>query len=1832
MALKVGDRVRENTSSTGVGGLSLAGAPAGFQRFSSVLASGDITYYTLEENDKFEVGIGTYGSNNLERTTVLSSSNSGNKISLGGSGTVFITYPAARAVFENQNTETVIGASGIVFSDNTLLKSSKLVSLSDVSLSGTPANSTVFDLNITNKALTIGDMTGPSNNENVLVGYGAGSGITTASYNVVVGSQAAVTNKTGIKNVYVGSRSGPTASDASIAVYSSVAVGYSAGNKMRHESVAVGYESAKNSYNTGFVGLGYQAGEGLGDYSNIIGYQAGKSLGENYAIALGYRAGYNGAGESAIWIGQEAGSASTGSTKSIGIGKSAGESSSGTECIYLGEGAGTSNSTNNLIFIGNATPSSNGTLIKGDMDNKRVAVGAADVTLSDTFFVGVGSANDEGVVVKAAVSQVSNLTSWKDSSSNVLASVSKNGTISAFDLHSTGNGIQISSITPASTSNRLYNVGGTLYFNGSQLASAGGASPTAQYASGLAITNEGRVNYASGQAIANESDIVAVSGIAAYASGVGGGGGDVTTAQLNYVSGVAAYSSGVLTGGTPTFDDVNVASQIFHDGDADTYIKFAGTDEIQFFAGGKNMLILDEATNDKVVINDDGLNINFRVESNNEANLLFTDGANDKVGIGTSSPSYLLDVAGMAQTTGAIVGNSGIVLANNTPSVTTNTLYNDGGTLKFNGSTIGGVDTYTSGVATYASGQAISNQSNITALNTASGIATSLLAVSGTATSLIASSGIAAYASGQAISNQSSIGTNTSNISTNTARVNYASGQAIANESDIAALLTASGTATSLIASSGIATYASGQAIANEGDLVAVSGIAAYASGVSLTVKEADGSPNVSNVRTIVVSNGTLTDNGAGQVTVTTGGGGGGGGTSAEATYASGQAISNQNNITALLSASGTATSLIASSGIAAYASGQAISNQSNITALNTASGIATSLLAVSGTATSLVASSGIATYASGQAIANESDIAALLTASGTATSLIASSGIATYASGNTANISFGSNAEGDILIHDGSKFTRLAKGTDNYILKMNGNLPNWEAESGGSSLTAGSGVVVDGANRINVYGGTGNLQEIQLTSDNIFTPKMIFTGSGVKDTPVTLKVLSSHGAVNTSGTALSFEGTQGQLFGITDNLSSGNIFSVADITGLPLISADASGDVKLGEYGRYVGVGTGIPLYGFDVSSSGQFQKGIILSSYVPATTTNTLYNDGGTLKFNGSAVGGGGGDVTTTQLNYVSGIAVYSSGQAISNQGNITALLSASGTATSLIASSGIATYASGQAISNQSNITALNTASGIATSLLAVSGTATSLVASSGIANYASGQAVSNQANIATNASNITYVSGVATNKFTVTASDSNNYTFNGMGLSNGLDPDLYLHKGHTYYFDKQTASHPFRVSATDGGSVYQDAAGNSIEISGQGVLKFEVPQNAPDKLYYYCTSHASNMKGEIYTTNNVDEIIHVSGIAAYASGQAISNQSNITALNTASGIATSLLSVSGTATSLVASSGVATYASGNTANISFGSNAEGDILIHDGSKFTRLAKGTDNYILKMNGNLPNWEAESSGGVSGDTFATDLKIGRDSQNLVDFASTDNKIILRANNINQISLIDNVFGPEADSDVDLGTTSVRWKDAYVDSITVTGNGDIDGDLDVDGTTNLDAVDIDGNVQIDGTVTVGVDDTGKDVKFYGATSGSYLEWDESEDRLNLVGAAYVQEAVPANDTPTAEDATVTLDLKKGNFHNISLGQNVTKFEFINAKRGQRFILRITQNGSSAKTVAWTNVDYTTGGAAATVRWAGNVVPTMSTSTSHTDVYGFLCTNNAGSNFDGFIIGQDLPD
>jgi len=90
------------------------------------------------------------------------------------------------------------------------------------------------------------------------------------------------------------------------------------------------------------------------------------------------------------------------------------------------------------------------------------------------------------------------------------------------------------------------------------------------------------------------------------------------------------------------------------------------------------------------------------------------------------------------------------------------------------------------------------------------------------------------------------------------------------------------------------------------------------------------------------------------------------------------------------------------------------------------------------------------------------------------------------------------------------------------------------------------------------------------------------------------------------------------------------------------------------------------------------------------------------------------------------------------------------------------------------------------------------------------------------------------------------------------------------------------------------------------------------------------------------------------------------------------------------------------------------------------------------------------------------------------------------------------------ADSNIDITGGRNITISGELDAATL----DISGNADIDGTTNLDAVDIDGAVQLDSTLTVGVNDTGYDVKFFGATSGAYMLWDESTDDLVLAGAA----------------------------------------------------------------------------------------------------------------------------
>jgi len=119
---------------------------------------------------------------------------------------------------------------------------------------------------------------------------------------------------------------------------------------------------------------------------------------------------------------------------------------------------------------------------------------------------------------------------------------------------------------------------------------------------------------------------------------------------------------------------------------------------------------------------------------------------------------------------------------------------------------------------------------------------------------------------------------------------------------------------------------------------------------------------------------------------------------------------------------------------------------------------------------------------------------------------------------------------------------------------------------------------------------------------------------------------------------------------------------------------------------------------------------------------------------------------------------------------------------------------------------------------------------------------------------------------------------------------------------------------------------------------------------------------------------------------------------------------------------------------------------------------------------------------------------------------------------------------------------------DASADDLVLAGAAGIDlaGDLDVDGTTNLDAVDIDGAVQIDAGVTVGVDDTGYDVKFFGATASAYMLWDASADDLVLAGAAGIDLAGDLDVDGTTNLDVVDIDGAVDMASTLTLGSTLT--------------------------------------------------------------------------------------
>lgn len=98
--IKLFDRIKETSHSTGTGTFNLDGAAEGFSAFNTVYNNGDVLFYAITDGTRYEVGSGVYSSNQLTQRYPFSSTNSNNKVDFpNGVKEVYVVYPGKYSVY-----------------------------------------------------------------------------------------------------------------------------------------------------------------------------------------------------------------------------------------------------------------------------------------------------------------------------------------------------------------------------------------------------------------------------------------------------------------------------------------------------------------------------------------------------------------------------------------------------------------------------------------------------------------------------------------------------------------------------------------------------------------------------------------------------------------------------------------------------------------------------------------------------------------------------------------------------------------------------------------------------------------------------------------------------------------------------------------------------------------------------------------------------------------------------------------------------------------------------------------------------------------------------------------------------------------------------------------------------------------------------------------------------------------------------------------------------------------------------------------------------------------------------------------------------------------------------------------------------------------------------------------------------------------------------------------------------------------------------------------------------------------------------------------------------
>ena len=108
--------------------------------------------------------------------------------------------------------------------------------------------------------------------------------------------------------------------------------------------------------------------------------------------------------------------------------------------------------------------------------------------------------------------------------------------------------------------------------------------------------------------------------------------------------------------------------------------------------------------------------------------------------------------------------------------------------------------------------------------------------------------------------------------------------------------------------------------------------------------------------------------------------------------------------------------------------------------------------------------------------------------------------------------------------------------------------------------------------------------------------------------------------------------------------------------------------------------------------------------------------------------------------------------------------------------------------------------------------------------------------------------------ATTTWVFTANGTSSYSFFGPGWptagSTG-NPEIFVQRGQTYKIVNGSGGHPLQIQSTEGpgGTAYSEGITDGTNpIAASQEIVWDIPMDAPDTLYYQCTSH-SLMRGII-----------------------------------------------------------------------------------------------------------------------------------------------------------------------------------------------------------------------------------------------------------------------------------------------------------------------------------------------------------------------------------------------